>query len=69
MPRYAVSLPVIGIAVYQIEAANEEAAIADALAAGNLQDNIVELDTVEHLMEGNVLNAPLHDAEVEELDP
>lgn len=68
MPRYSVRIPVSGVFEVEIEAENEEAAIAAAmLCEPSEMEDFQELELHEKLHEGNVCNAVLHEIEVEEL--
>jgi len=67
MPRYIVTLPVLGTAVYEVEAADEDAAIEEALKLPVTEERIDSLQTVHHVMEGNVFQGDYDEAEAEEV--
>ena len=67
MAKYEVYVPVVGFVTKYVEAETEEAAIAAALQE-DIGEDYEEFGMVAKLSEGNVLNAPLHEAEALLLD-
>ena len=66
MPRYLVTMPVVGYIEIEVEAQSKEEAwkVADS----NIDvDDIVEWDTVKHVSKGNVCFHPRPHFEVEEI--
>jgi hypothetical protein len=66
--KYSVKVPYCGYAYVEVEADSEEEAIQVALETENLFDMIEEGDFYEQLVEGNIFNGCLNEAEVEELE-
>jgi hypothetical protein len=58
MPKFDVSLPVIGfVMIEDIEAESEEEAIEKAMNKGHLIDDIVEFEVLDKICEGNFWNS------------
>ena len=74
MTKYLVTLPVAGFITVEVEAADKEEAIDAAMsnadwtvtAKGNTEAG--EFDLFEHIVRGNVCNAPVVDVSVEKID-
>jgi hypothetical protein len=71
---YAVTLPIAGSITVYVRSASPEAAIEDAMerAVFSVSDGknttINEVETYEHITQGNVLHPPVNDAEAVECD-
>lgn len=64
MPKYIVVLPIVGQVAHVVEAASEEEATRKAFELA-IDDGEVEIDTVDHVMQGNLCNHPHWDVTVE----
>ncbi|WP_024516793.1 hypothetical protein [Bradyrhizobium sp. Tv2a-2] len=67
MTRYSVTVPIAGYAIVEVEAADENDAIDEALGAIDFND-IQEWEAYRHLVRGHVCSAPYHKAVVEEIE-
>lgn len=67
MKTYEVTLPIAGIAYITVQAESEEDAIAKAMEEVS-RDDIEEWEAFERIVSGNVLHAPINDAEAVEID-
>ncbi len=68
MYTYAVTIPVAGYMVVEVEASSKEEAINEAMLRNDaIGDYLEELDTYRHLTQGNVLYAPFNSAYAQEI--
>lgn len=65
--KYAVSLPITGFVYFEIEADNEEQAIAKCMESDITTNDIAEWGVHEHVIEGNVFHGMLNSIDVEEI--
>lgn len=68
MPKYSVELPIVGWALVEVEADNEESAVNAALGGEITFDDIQEWDAVRQVTRGNVCYAPRNRPEVTEIE-
>lgn len=70
--KYQVTVPIVGYTSVEVDAANEEEAREKALDSccdfGNEKVDVIELYGVEHVSEGNCVNHPFWNIEVEKTD-
>lgn len=67
MRLFAVTLPVCGYAVVEVEAEDEKSAIEAAFGADITKAHIEEWDVYRHIAQGNVLYAPVNTPSAEDL--
>ena len=63
MKSYLVRLPVSGVLEIEVEAQNEDEAIAKALESDATNDHITEWNTHRQIVQGNVFHGILNEAE------
>jgi hypothetical protein len=72
MKKYSVTIPIAGSVIIEVEVddgADDDAIYEAATAAYNDDESAgeIEWEFVQHITEGNVLNAPVNDWEYEEV--
>jgi hypothetical protein len=67
MATYSVKLPFAGYLSVEVEADSEEDAVSKAMNDASL-DDVEEWETFTHIVQGNVLYAPINTPEVELID-
>ena len=67
MPRYWVTLPVVGQATIEVEADNNEHAI-DVAFENITRDHLEEWECLRNGCRGNVCYLPTHSADVQEIE-
>lgn len=70
MPRYSVTLPIVGSVTVEVEADDYKAAVDKAMASDISFDDINEWDVLRQRCQGNVCSLPCDSdvAEIEDAD-
>ena len=65
---YRITMPITGYVYKEVEADNEDEALAKFYSEDIISDDIEEWDTVEHIVTGNVFHGCINDVEIEEIE-